>query len=243
MLDGGWHIGIVAPRGEVEVVARGDELVGVGNHGDVLLLLEGLGRELHEVGVVGVVAVPGVADVDVTLATGDSFEVGAYHGRLRRDPEREGVDAGDFAGVGRDVDRLAIGAELSGSGDADGREGLEGFHIDHLDAVLFLCGDVHLRSADDSVVRRTTEGASVGSLKDITLDTVGGIVEVVERAIHLTVVAAFVEDEQAVGNGHLLILGFGFFIVVIAGGEDKGACEEAGEKFHVLFHFVWYFKN
>lgn len=93
MLDGGWHIGIVAPRGEVEVVARGNELVGVGNHGDVLLLLEGLGRELHEVGVVGVVAVPGVADVDVTLATGNAFEVGAYHGRLRRDTERESVDA------------------------------------------------------------------------------------------------------------------------------------------------------
>ena len=93
MLDGGRHIGIVAPRGEVEVVARGNELVGVGYDGDVLLLLEGLGRELHEVGIVGVVAVPGVADVDVALATGDAFEVGAYHGRLRRDTERESVDA------------------------------------------------------------------------------------------------------------------------------------------------------
>lgn len=242
-LDGGRHIRVVSPRGQIEIVLEGDELVGVGNHIDVGHLLQGLGIELHQVGVVGVITVPGVADVDVALATGDAFEVGAYHGRLRRDTEREGVDAGDFSGVGRDIDGLAIGAELAWSGDADGRESLESLGIDYLDAVLFLRGDVHLRSADDSVVRRTTEGASVGSLEGITLDAVGGIVEVVERAIHLTVVAALVEDEQAVGNGHLMILGLGFFIVVIAGGEDKGACEETGEKFHVLFHFVCYFKN
>lgn len=218
-------------------------MVGIGNHIDVGHLLQGLGIELHQVGVVGVVAVPGVADIDVALATGNAFKVAANDGRLQCDTKCEGVDARHLTRIGRHIDSLAIGAELTRSGDADGREGLEGFHVDHLDAVLLLRGDVHLRSADDSVVRRTAEGASVGSLKDITLDTVGGIVEVVERAIHLTVVAALVEDEQAVGNGHLMILGLGFFIVVIAGGEDKGACEEAGEKFHVLFHFVCYFKN
>lgn len=234
MLDGGRHIGIVAPRGEVEVVAQGNELVGVGNHGDVLLLLEGLGRELHEVGVVGVVAVPGVADVDVTLATGDSFEVGAYHGRLRRDTEREGVDARHLTRIGRDVDRLAIGAEFSGSGDADGRECLEGLGIDNLDAVLFLRGDVEFGTAKKSVVGRTAEGSSIGRLEGIGGDAVCGEVDVVERPADLAVETAFVEDKEAVGHGHVLV--GNLWLIVIACGEDEGACKEAGKKLCDFFH-------
>lgn len=241
MLDGGWHIGIVAPRGEVEVVARGDELVGVGNHIDVGHLLQGLGIELHQVGVVGVIAVPGVADVDVALATGNAFEVAANDGRLQCDTKCEGVDARHLTRIGRHIDSLAIGAELTRSGDADGREGLEGFHIDHLDAVLLLRGDVELGTAEKSVVRRTAEGSSVGRLESIGGDAVCGEVDVVERPADLAVETAFVEDKEAVGHGHVLV--GNLWLVVIACGEDEGACKEAGKKLHVLFHFVCYFKN
>ena len=185
VLNGGWcRWRIVAPRGQIEVVARSDELIGVGHHRYILDLLKVLGREFHQVGVVGILVVaqvfPCVAHVDIALTTGDALKIGTHFRRLRSHFQRQGVNFRHFARIGRHVDSLAIGAEFARSGHADGLEGLHGLGIDHLHSVFFLRGNVQLRTAKDGIVGRSAKASAIGCAEHIAVNLACCIVEIVE---------------------------------------------------------------